>query len=161
MRLKHQFDVIWVIAAWDHRDVWRDDGSRSAGARHSRETSTSVATGKAEVRRARQLGDIPHTATALAEGALSPDHVDLLGRANSQSRSSFFTDHEDVLVEQCKVLRYGDAYRMVEYWRHHADAAAGEDEAARQHDTRTASTATTLDGMVDVRAWLDPVGGPP
>ena len=70
---------------------------------------------------------MPHTAAALASGDLSVDHVDLLARANSGCRTAFFTDHEETLVEQCKVLRFADCRRMVEYWRQHADNDAGGD----------------------------------
>ncbi len=48
---------------------------------------------------------------------------------------------------------------MVEYWRQRADAEATADEAQRLHESRGCSAATTLDGMVDVRALLDPIGG--
>jgi hypothetical protein len=62
-------------------------------------------------------------------------------------------------VEQCQLLRFPDACRMVDYWRQHADAQGTEDEAARLHAGRYASVAKTLDGVIDVRALLDPVGG--
>jgi hypothetical protein len=48
---------------------------------------------------------------------------------------------------------------MVDYWRQCADAEATEDEAARLHAARYASVAKTIDGVVDVRALLDPGGG--
>jgi hypothetical protein len=148
-----------LIAAWAARGVWADDGSRSAAHRLSRDASTSVNAAKVEVRRARALRTMPHTAAALAAGDLSPDHVDLLARANDSTRSAQFSDHEELLVRLAKPLRYAEAVKAVEYWRQHADAAAGEDEAQRLDAGRHATAAVTLDGMVDVRAWLDPVGG--
>lgn len=148
-----------LTAAWDRRQIWAEDGSRSPGHRLARETTMSVPSAKAEVRRARALRTMPATAAALAAGDLSPDHVDLLARANDGSRGVLFADHEPVLVEQCKRLRFADAAKVVEYWRHRADAEGCEDEAQRRDDGRSASVAKTIDGMVDVRAWLDPVGG--
>jgi hypothetical protein len=64
-----------------------------------------------------------------------------------------------MLVRLCKPLRYAEAGKVVEYWRQHADAAACEDEAQRRHDSRHATVAVTLDNMVDIQAWLDPIGG--
>jgi Domain of unknown function (DUF222) len=148
-----------LISAWDGRKVWADDGSRTAAHRLAREASMAVGSAKAELRRARQLRSMPHTAAALACGALSPDHVDLLGRANHGARTAQFVDHEATLVDQCQLLRFPDACRMVDYWRQRADAEATEDEAARLHAGRYVSVATTIDGVVDVRAMLDPVGG--
>ncbi len=147
------------ISAWDARIVWADDGSRTPAARLAREASLSVRSAKTEVRRARALRSMPHTAAAVSNGSLSTDHVDLLARANTGSRTDWFTNHEQTLVEQCQVLRYADCYRMVEYWRQRADAEATADEAQRLHESRGCSAATTLDGTVDVRALLDPIGG--
>ena len=148
-----------LISAWDGRKVWADDGSRTAAHRLSREASMAVGSAKVELRRARQLRSMPHTATALTSGALSADHVDLLARANHGARTDLFADHEATLVEQCQLLRFPDACRMVDYWRQYADAQGTEDEAARLHTARYAAAAKTIDGVVDVRALLDPVGG--
>ena len=91
---------------------------------------------KVELRRARALRSMPHTATAVAAGDLSADHVDLLARANDGPATALFADHEATLVEQCQLLRYAQAHRMVEYWRQRADAAAAEDDADRVHAGR-------------------------
>jgi Domain of unknown function (DUF222) len=148
-----------LISAWDGRGIWTDDGSRSAPHRLAREASMAASSAKVEVRRARALRAMPATAGALADGALSPDHVDLLSRANDGARCAVFAEHEATLVEQCKLLSYRDGYKAVEYWRQRADAEAVEKKAARADAGRTASAAVTLGGMVDVRGWLDPVGG--
>ncbi len=148
-----------LISAWDHRHIWATDGSRSPAARLARDASIAPNTAGAEVRRARALRTMPHTAAALAEGALSPDHVDLLACVDSGSRTVVFADHEETLVAQCKLLRFSDACRMVAYWRQRADAAIIEDEGQRLHEGRTASAATTFEGVVDLRALFDPLGG--
>ena len=119
----------------------------------------SIPAGRREVGRARALGSMPHMTAALTEGALSPEHVDVLGGANSDRRSVLFAAHEETLVEQAKLLRFGDCCQMVEYWKQHADAAGCEDEAQRRHEARHAAAATTFDEMVDLRAVLDPLGG--
>ena len=148
-----------LISAWDHRHLWATDGSRSPAARLARDASIAPNTAASEVRRAPALRTMPHTAAALAEGALSPDHVDLLARVDSGSRTVVFADHEETLVAQCTLLRFSDACRMVAYWRQRADAATIEDEGQRLHEARTASAATTIDGIVDLRALFDPLGG--
>jgi Domain of unknown function (DUF222) len=148
-----------LTAAWDGRQIWADDGSRSPGHRLAREATMSVASAKREVRRARALRTMPATAAAVAAGDLSPGHVDLLARANDGRRRELFADHESVLVERCKRLRFADAVKLVEYWRQRADADSCEDEAERRDAGRSASVAPTIDGMIDVRAWLDPFGG--
>lgn len=148
-----------LLAAWDTRRCWAGDGSRSPAHRLAREASMSVRAAKTEIRRATALGSMPHARGALSEGSLCAEHVDLLAAANSGTRRALFEPHEEMLVEQCKLLRFADAYRMIEYWKQRADATATEDDAERQHEGRGATAATTLDGMVDVRALLDPLGG--
>jgi Domain of unknown function (DUF222) len=148
-----------LLSAWHGRGIWADDGSRSAPHRLARETAMAVGSAKVELRRARALRSMPATAAAVADGALSPDHVDLLARANDGVRTAVFAEHEATLVEQCKLLPFRDGYKAVEYWRQRADAESVDEQAARADAGRTASAAVTLGGMVDVRAWLDPVGG--
>jgi hypothetical protein len=148
-----------VISSWDRRMVWADNGARSAAARLANETSTSTSTAGVDVRRARQLRSMPATAAALATGDLSPDHVDLLATADQPWRNADFADHEDTLVEQCSVLRYADARRMVDYWCARADAVAAEDRAERQRNAAHLNVSPTLDGTVVVTGTLDPIGG--
>ena len=148
-----------LLDVWDRRRVWESDGSRSAGHRLSRETSTSVTAAKREIARARALRAMPATAVALADGALSPEHVDLLAAANDGAGTTRFADHEQLLVEQCEQLRYADAAKVVTYWCQRADAAGAEHDAATFVEQRGASASTTFDGTVEVRATFDPVAG--
>ena len=129
-----------LISVWDRRGLWARDGSRSPGHRLAREAAMSIPAGKREVRRARALDSMPRTTAALAEGALSAEHVDVLAGANSDRRSVLFDAYEETLVEQAKLLRFGDCCQMVEYWKQHADAAGCEDDAERRHEARTATT---------------------
>lgn len=160
-RQRHRLAAVAAasISSWDQRMVWADNGARSPAARLANETSTSTSSAGSEVRRARHLRSMPSTATALAAGELSPDHVDLLARANRPWRDASFADHEETLVEQCKILRFSDARKMVDYWCARADADATEDRAERQHDSAHLSVSSTLDGTVVINGTLDAIGG--
>jgi len=161
LRQSHRLAAVraQLISSWDGRRVWASDGSRSPGHRLARTATMSVAAGKREVRRGRALMSMPHTARALAAGAISPEHVDLLAGANDGARTGLFAEHEEFLVGQCEVLRFAAACRMIDYWKQRADAEATEDDGQRLRESRGATAATTFDGMVDLRALLDPVGG--
>src|SRR5438309_9389482 len=67
-----------LLAAWDGRRLWADDGSKSAAARLARECDASPMTARVELRRARKLRSMPATAAALSEGKLSVHQADLL-----------------------------------------------------------------------------------
>jgi hypothetical protein len=160
-RQRHRLAAVAAeaISAWDRRMVWADNGARSAATRLANDTSASTSSTGIEIRRARQLRSMPATAAALAAGELSPDHVDLLAKANRPWRNASFADHEATLVEQCKVLRFYDARKMVDYWCVRADADAAEDHAERQRNAAHLDVSSTLDGTVVINGLLDPIGG--
>jgi hypothetical protein len=148
-----------AISAWDQRMVWADNGAGSAAIRLANDTSASPASSGIEIKRARRLRTMPHVADALTAGELSPDHVDLLAKANQPWRNASFADHEATLVEQCKILRFADARKMVSYWCARADANAAEDLAERQRNAAHLDASSTLDDTVVINGVLDPIGG--
>ena len=148
-----------AISSWDQRMVWADNGAGSAAVRLANDTSASPTSAGVEVKRARKLRTMPHVTAALAAGSLSPDHVDLLAKANQPWRNADFADHEQILVEHCKVLRFRDARKMIDYWCACADAVAAEDRAERQRSAAHLDVSSTLDGTVVIGGLLDPIGG--
>ena len=160
-RQRHRLAAVAAaaISSWDQRMIWADNGARSAAARRANDTSTSTVTAGSDVRRARKLRSMPATTAALAAGDLSPDHVDLLAKANQPWRNANFADHEDTLVDQCRVLRHADARKMIDYWCARADADAAEDRAERQRNAAHLSVSPTLDGTVVINGTLDAIGG--
>ena len=148
-----------AISAWDQRMVWADNGAGSAAVRLANDTSASPSSTGIEVKRARRLRTMPHVADALAAGDLSVDHVDLLAKANQPWRNASFADHEATLVQQCKILRFRNARKMIDYWCARADADAAEDQAERQRNSAHLDISSTLDGTVAINGVLDPIGG--
>src|SRR2546423_14715723 len=57
-----------LLAAWDGRRLWADDGPKSATARLSRECDASPMTGRLGLRRARNRRPVPGPAMALRQG---------------------------------------------------------------------------------------------
>lgn len=148
-----------ALSAWDRRRVWAGCGHTSAAHRLANEAHRSVSNARRDLRRARQLSQMPATATAILDGRLSIDHVDLLARADRPWRHLHFADHEQTLVDHCATLRWEPACRVVDYWIQHADAVAAEhDERIRALDVHCWAS-STLDGAVVVDAVLDPIGG--
>jgi hypothetical protein len=160
-RQRHRLAAVAAVAtaSWDQRMVWADNGARSAAVRLANETSTSTSSAGVDLRRARQLRSMPATAAALAAGVISPDHVDLLSKAAQPWRNASFADHEDTLVEQCTLLRFADARKMIDYWCARADADAAEDRAERQRNAAHLNVSPTLDGTVVIAGTLDAIGG--
>src|SRR3954452_150233 len=94
-----------LLARWDARMVWADDGSKAAGARLARDTESCKAGANRLLGRARKLTLMPVVADAFAAGALSADVVDLLVRVNLPRRRELFARDEQLLVWECRRTR--------------------------------------------------------
>lgn len=150
-----------VVARWDARTVWADNGARTAGTRLAVESGSSKGGADAVVRRARALSGMPVTLAAAKSGELSIDVVDVLIAANTPERRAVFAELEAELVDAVRGLRYRPAVRAVRYWCARADALLGVDGDAAEHDRDGARlyASETFDGNVEVSGRLDPVGG--
>jgi hypothetical protein len=148
-----------LLATWDARKIWGENGSKSPGHRYAHETGLSIPDAKHRVSRARQLSSMPLTAEAFANGELSTSRVDLLVRTNQSDIANIFARDEDVLLNAVKTLSFDDASRAMKYWQQQADPDGAEDKAEKLHDGRNAHIAKTLDNTVDLQATFDPIGG--
>ncbi len=102
---------------------------------------------------------MPLTAAALAAGEISTDQVDLLARANEPWRDESFVDHEATLVDHCRRLRFTQLQQTIDYWCHHADAAAAERGADVHALARRCTVRRSEDGEMHVSAVLPKVAG--
>ena len=161
MRTRHRLAAATaaVLARWDARGVWRDDGSRSAATRLARDGRTSLTTARVDLRRARHLTAMPATAAALGAGRVSMDHVDLLGRADQPHRHELFLRDEELLVDQCSTLRHPQAVRAVEYWMQQADTDTGESTPPPSDRASSLHASTTFEGNVRIDGTLNRTDG--
>ena len=97
---------------------------------------------------------MPGVAAAVADGALSMDHVDLLARAESRNPDAY-THSEAMLVGECVKLRYRQATQVVDHWLLHADPDGTHTDDS---DKATAHASETSDGTVHVSATLTGLG---
>ena len=148
-----------TLSEWDHALVWAEDGSRSAASRLARDTHSSVRCAKQELRRARQLCHLPVTRAAVTAGDLSLEHLDLLGSACTRERAELFAEHEATLIDQCTVLAYAEAVRLVQYWCQRADDVLNTPAKERRAAKAAFYASSSLDGMVVLNGQLDPIGG--
>jgi hypothetical protein len=148
-----------LIAAWDARRQWADNGSKAAAARLMLDALVSARTARRELFRARRLRAMPHTAVALAEGKLSIDHADLLMQINQPEVGHLFARDESLLVDEIKTLRHPDAQRCTRYWRSLAEDEVGMQPSDRDHAGRHFSGVRTFRGNVIYDGMHDPVNG--
>src|SRR3954468_1657252 len=149
-----------LLARWDARMVWADDGSKAAGARLARDTESCKRTAYGLLRRARRVTSMPVVADAFASGALNADVVDLLVRVNLPRRRDLFARDEQLLVWECRAQLDESAVRQVlDKWAQAADDDLGYNPVERERDGRCFRAVRTLEGTIDVTGTLDRVDG--
>lgn len=150
-----------LASSWDTRRTWAENGSKSAEARLAREAKVRRATAARQLRRARALAAMPATAAALAAGAITVDHVDLLMQANATTRLRCrrFPVDEEMLVGFCRESSFFEADRSVRYWINRVDAELDDDGPEPAYRDRECTTGRGIGNEVHLRAILDPVGG--
>ena len=112
----------------------------------------------------RRLEQLPATAAAFADGAITATHARVITRAMTPARVAGaaeagidLTDTDAILAALARDTTPGDTARAVARWVAGVDPDGALDDAA---DTRRRFTlAPGLDGRVHVRGELDPVGG--
>jgi 5-methylcytosine-specific restriction endonuclease McrA len=149
-----------VLARWDARMVWADDGSKAAGARLARDAGMCRGRANAVLHRARKLATMPVVAAALAEGRLSIDLVDLLVAVNLPRRAALFARDEALLIKWCLDQQSErDVRQVLDRWAQAADEHLEHDPAKRERQGRYFNADRTLEGIFDLRGRLDRVDG--
>src|SRR3954451_23077490 len=134
-----------LLARWDARMVWADDGSKAAGARLARDTEGCKRTAYGLLRRARKLTSMPAVADAFAAGALNADVVDLLVRVNLPRRRELFARDEQMLVWACRgELDETGVREVLAKWAQEADNQLGYNPVERERDGRCLRAVRTL-----------------
>ena len=150
--------VAELTAAFDARQTFAADGSRSATdwiAVHARLPRPQVA---GEVRDARRLRSMPETRGAFQTGDISPAHVRVLARLASHPRAgAHFPEGEAHLVAEGRRLRFDDWERLCAYWRDAADPDGPEQRNGRDQDLRRFRIGVGLDGVGHADGYLTPV----
>jgi 5-methylcytosine-specific restriction endonuclease McrA len=148
-----------LLAHWDARRTWANDGSKSAAARLARDCSLSKRTTRTELKRARNLRAMRPTAAALREGRISMDEADLLASANQREVAHLFQRDEEQLLGHLASLEFSQAERAVKYWLYLAQDEVGKTPASCRLEGRHLTAVRTLYDSVDLKGNLDAVGG--
>jgi hypothetical protein len=126
--LSSRLEAQWcrLIAPWDHRQIWADNGSKAAAARLARETHRRRRECDRLVHRAGDLATMPRTAAAYQAGETYGGHVDLVASCDRQWRNADFAESEELLVNLCRTPFFGVAARGIDYWKQCADRVAAD-----------------------------------
>jgi hypothetical protein len=151
--------VAGVVGAWDARQVWKADRSKSAAAALARDCRLAKGTARAELRRARQLRHLPATRDALAAGTIGLDQVDELVRVRNPRTQEALARDEALLVDQACRLSFAQYHLAVTFWSHLADPDGTDQAAIDRRDRRGFRLVQTMHGEWLCDGRFDPVAG--
>ena len=143
-----------------------DDGAGWAGSgtfgtkgwlHYKANLSHSAASDQLEV--ARQLGSLPETKEAFAEGEISYTHTAMIARTAEKLGDKLDANAESILVNAAKELDPLRLRRLILVLRHQLDADAVLEVANEAHERRFLSLSQTLDGVFYLNGRLDPEDG--
>jgi hypothetical protein len=134
-------------------------GATAAWLRRRLRMGAGAAAGLVRTARALYRGPLTGTAEALAEGAISPAHAQVLAHGTHDLPDHTTAEAEPVLVAAARRLDPPRLRRAVAQLRGVADPDGAGDQAERRHQQRGAVAGTDLGGMVAVNGLLDPEAG--
>jgi hypothetical protein len=141
-----------VTAGFDARQVWAGDEALDARAWLRVLGRLPADRAARQVRHARALRTLPHTAQALRDGRISSDvAAKVIGLDNTRTREAL-RDNEADLVEVAAAERFERFCRHAERWRHVNDPDGpepGRRERRRVHLSETFDGTWALDGLLD------------
>jgi Domain of unknown function (DUF222)/HNH endonuclease len=165
-RFLDRLDGLWLqaLATADARGAaGAEDGVQAASTAGWLRTRLrlSATSAHTKVRTARALfrGPLPHTARALLNGEVSPDHATVLAQGTQHLPGQAVAKAEPVLVDAARRLDPPRLRRLVAHLQRAADPEAADQQADRQHERRGLWVSPTLDGMLAVDGLLDPEAG--
>ena len=108
---------------------------------------------------ARQLGSLPETKEAFADGEISYRHAALIARTAEKLGNKMDANAESILVSAAKELDPLRLRRLTLQLRHQLDADTVLEDANEAHESRFLSFSQTLDGVFYLTGRFDAEGG--
>ena len=134
-------------------------GSTASWLRARLHMSASTAASLVRTARALHRGPLTGTAQALADGAISPAHAQVLAAGTQDLPDHLAADAEPVLLEAARRLDPPRLRRAIAHLRLVADPDTADALAEQQHQRRGVWLSSTWEGMVALNGLLDPEAG--
>ena len=141
--------------------AWRTAGARTSADWVGVEAGIDRRVAHRRWRMGQALAACELTASALAAGAITVEHVEVLWRARNRNRitAQAFARDEDVLLGWAAGEMFEDFRMLVEAWVLAVDTYDAERRAERQFERRRLHLSESLDGQWYLDGELDPVSG--
>jgi hypothetical protein len=147
-----------LLAAAEARQAWPTTRYPTCSAWLAHRTRIEPARARREVRLARTLRTMPHTAAALADGVISLDAARAIARRWRPRLASALLRDEATLVGQAGRLDVVDLERVLRSWEQHAEPDGVEQRAAARAEDRRFAASVGIDGVF-FDGWLPTTTG--
>lgn len=145
------FRLLTLIREFDQREGWHAHGARSCAHWLAWRTGLDLGAAREKVRVARALADLPTIGAAMSRGEISYSKVRALTRVATP-------ENEKELLGFARAGTASHVERLIRAWRR-TDRLEEAQVAERRHDHRYVRAYTDEDGMLVVRARLEPEAG--
>jgi hypothetical protein len=157
-RLQHRVEAV-ATNSTDAFDRHGDpEGATTIAAWIATRCTMKRSRAKAEVSRARALRRMPEVDAAYSAGAVTGDHVRVLGTAQA-ANAELFEKVEAMLVETATDQTFERFEREVAYFRQIADPDGTEQRAQDAFERRRVHASKTFEETTELSGRLDPMGG--
>ena len=155
-RMRNKFDALdcTVITAFEATKEHAVEGHASCIGwlqHHSRDHGDPAALRR---RLARRVRTMPHADRALADGAITSRHVDVLDKARRDVGDDVFAMAEEALVDAAVIRRFSDFAELVTYFIHQVGPRDADEREQQRYEDRYGSSSRTLDGDGKIDAWM-------
>jgi Domain of unknown function (DUF222) len=150
--------LLAAVAEHDAAELWRNDGATSMTAWLRHHTRRSGRDAARCAKTARRLRELPVTAGAYRDGALSGGHIQAIVANLTDRTAGLFADHEAELVPELAGLSVGETAVAMQDWARRADAVVGDDPETVLPE-RSLHLSRILDGRRELSGSFDPEGG--
>jgi hypothetical protein len=151
--------VTAATARFDNSGEWSVTGARNAPAWLRARCHLASGQARRQTRLGRNLRQLPETAQAWRDGAITASHAEILASARRPGTEEAFARDEALLVGYAKTMTHARFVRTVHYWQQLAAPDEAEDQAQHRHDRRDVYLEPSFDGMYLGRMVLDPISG--
>jgi len=105
-----------ATAAYEASGDWQESRARSCASFIAAVCNLPLPEARWRTRNGRALRHMPLAEQAWLDGDIGAAHVEVLAGAASDKRRETFARDEKVLVDDAKVLRFGQFWKAVRYW---------------------------------------------
>jgi hypothetical protein len=149
-----------LVGEVDARQAYAAVGAQTAAAWITHACRVPRGQAGHDVKVARSLRSLPATASALADGDISPAHATAVVRHHGNARVAAAAERDEaMLVEQATTLPFRLFSTVLAYWAQRVDPDGTDDDAEARRARRHLHLSRTFDGMWVLDGLLDPVSG--